>query len=65
MNNQKTDNDGRILILDVIINDVNFVFIDLRNTNTEREQAFVLNNLSPLLKNFDVTLEKLSCHKKM
>ena len=65
MNNQKTDNDGRILILDVIINDVNFVFIDLRNTNTEREQAFVLNNLSPLLKNFDVTLEKLSFHKKM
>ena len=65
MNNQKTDNDGRILILDVIIKDVNFVLIDLRNTNTEREQAFVLNNLSPLLKNFSVTLEKLSFQKKI
>ena len=43
----------------------NFVLIDLRNTNTDREQAFVLNNLSPLSKNFDVTLEKISFNKKI
>ena len=58
VNNQKTDNNGRILILDVIINDVNFVLINLYNANTETEQVSVLNNLSSLLKNFDVTLEK-------
>ena len=57
MNNQKTDNDGRILILDVTINDVNFVLINLYNANTETEQVSVLNNLSSLLEKFDVTLE--------
>ena len=56
MNNQKTDNDGRILILDVTINDLNFVLINLYNDNTETEQVSVLNNLSSL--KFDVTLEK-------
>ena len=35
VNNQKTNNDGRILILDVTINDVNFVLINLYNANTE------------------------------
>ena len=58
VNNQKTDNNGRILILDVIINDVNFVLINLNNADTETEQVSVLNNLSSLLENFDVTLEK-------
>ena len=58
VNNQKTDNDGRILILDVTINDVNFVLINLYNANTETEQVSVLNNLSSLLEKFDVTLEK-------
>ena len=56
VNNQKTDNDGRILILDVTINDLNFVLINLYNDNTETEQVSVLNNLSSL--KFDVTLEK-------
>ena len=57
MNNQKTDN-GRTLILDVTINDANFVLINLYNANTETEQVSVLNNLSSLLEKFDVTLEK-------
>ena len=56
MNNQKTDNDGRILILDVTINGANFVLINLYNANAE--QVSVLNNLSSLLEKFDVTLEK-------
>ena len=35
VNIQKTDNDGfRCLILDVTINDVNFVLINLYNANT-------------------------------
>ena len=58
VNNQKTDNDGRILILDVTINDVNFVLINLYNANTETEQVSVLNILSSLLEKFDVTIEK-------
>ena len=58
MNNQKIDNDGRILILDVTINDVNFVLINLYNANSKTEQVSVLNNLSSLLENFDVPLEK-------
>ena len=58
MNNQKTDNNGRILILDVTINDVNFVLINLYNANTETEQVSVLNNLSSFLEKFDVTLKK-------
>ena len=58
VNNQKTDNDGRILILDVTINNVNFVLINLYNANTETEQVSVLNNLFLLLEKFDVTLEK-------
>ena len=56
--NQKTDNNGQILILDVTINDVNFVLINLYNANTETEQVSVLNNLSSLLENFDLTSEK-------
>ena len=58
VNNQKTDNDGRILILDVTINDVNFVLIILYNANTETEQVSVLNNLSSPLEKLDVTLAK-------
>ena len=37
VNNQKTDNDGRILLLHVTINDVDFVLINLYNVNTETE----------------------------
>ena len=32
--------------------------MSLYNANTETEQVSVLNNLSSLLENFDVTLEK-------
>ena len=58
VNNRKTDNDDRILILDVTINDGDFVLISLCNVNTETEQVSVFNNLSSVLKNVDVTLEK-------
>ena len=64
MNNQKTDNDGRILILGVTINDVKFVLINLYNGNTEREQVSVLNNLSSLSENFNVTLEKFNFSRR-
>ena len=46
VNNQKTDNDVPVSILDVTINGVNFVLINLYNTNTETEQVSVLKNLT-------------------
>ena len=47
-NNQKTDNDGRVLVLDVTINNVNFALKSLYNAKTETERVSVLNNLSSL-----------------
>ena len=58
VSNLKNDNDGGILILDVTINNVNSVLINLYDANTEREQVYVLNNLSSLLEKLDVTSEK-------
>ena len=48
VNNQKTDNDGRILLIYVTINDVDLVFINLSTVNTEMEQVSVLNNFSSI-----------------
>ena len=47
-----------LLILNVTSQDVDFALINLYNGNTKAEQVSVLNNLSSLLKNFGVTLEK-------
>ena len=58
MNNQKTDNDCQTLILDVTINDVDFVLLNLFDGSTETEQVSVLNNLFSLLESFDLTLER-------
>ena len=57
MNNQRTDTDGRILVLDLRINNVDFILIIFYNGNTETEVS-VWNNLSSLLEKFDLTLEK-------
>ena len=57
VNNQRTDTDGRILILDLRINNVDFILIIFYNANTETEVS-VWNNLSSLLEKFDLTLEK-------
>lgn len=58
VNNRKTDNDGRILIGHDTVNDAAFLLINLDNGNTETKKVSVLNNLSSLLENFDITLEK-------
>ena len=47
---QQTDHSGRILILDVSINDSEYILINLYNANTENEQIEVLSNLFALLK---------------
>ena len=51
---QQTDQEGRILILDISLNDSRYILIDLYNTNTEKEQIEVLSNLFALLTTFDI-----------
>ena len=55
---QQTDHSGRILILDVSINDSEYILINLYNANTEKEQIEVLSNLFALLKTFDINPNK-------
>ena len=55
---QQTDHTGRILILDVFINDSEYILINLYNANTEKEQIEVLSNLFALLKTFDINPNK-------
>ena len=50
---QQTDHSGRILILDVSINNSKCILINLYNANIEKELIEVLNNLFALLKTFD------------
>ena len=55
---QQTDKKGRILILDVSINDTEYILINLYNANTENEQIDALSSLSKLLGDFDISLKK-------
>ena len=55
---QQRDHSGCILILDVSINDSEYILIDLYNANTAKEQIEVLSKLSALLKTFDINLNK-------
>ena len=51
---QQTDHSGRILILDVFINESEYILINFYNANTEKEQIEVMSNLFALLKTFDL-----------
>ena len=53
--NKLSDNDGRILILDVDIDDENFILINLYNPNTEAEQLKTLSKLSEMLTKLHLT----------
>ena len=57
-NKQETDKEDRILILDVSINDSEYILINLYNANTEKEQIDVLNNMLVLLEKFDTNKKK-------
>ena len=48
------DTHGRIVILDIILNDEKFVLINLYNNNTEPDQLKTLDLLDTLLSNHDV-----------
>ena len=50
--------EGRILILDVSVNDSEYILINLCNANTEKEQINVFSNVFALLKNFDINPKK-------
>ena len=50
---KETDKEGHVLILDVSINDSEYILINLFNANTEKEQIDVLNNMFVPLEKFD------------
>ena len=52
------DNNGRILVLDVIIDGTEYLLINLYNGNTEPEQLNILESLSKILKDFQDLSEK-------
>ena len=51
MKKQKTDKEGRILILGVPVSDSEYILINLYNGNTEKEEINVFSNMFALLKN--------------
>ena len=50
---QETDQEGCILILDVSVNDSEYILFNLYNANAEKEQINVYSNMSALLEKFD------------
>ena len=46
---KKTDENGRILILDVMVDETNFVLVNIYNPNTETEQVTTLLDLDKIL----------------
>ena len=57
--NKIQDNDGRILILDVQVDDTTFLLINLHNADKECEQRNVLTTLCDFLSNIANLIEKI------
>ena len=55
---QQTDKESGILILDVVIDDSEYILINLYNANSEKEQIDVLSILFELLEEFDTNPKK-------
>ena len=53
-----SDRHGRILIIEALTDDTEFVSINLYNTNTENDQLTTFSELTNLLENFDLTKNK-------
>ena len=51
--NQTTDKNGRLLLIEVIVDDVKFVLINIYNCNTESQQLLTLTELHKILQNVD------------
>ena len=58
MKKRLCDENGRILILETLIDDSEFILINLYNANTESEQIQTFNELNTLLSNLDLSSEK-------
>ena len=52
--NKMNDENGRILILEVMIDDIEYLLVNIYNANTEQEQPKTLKNLSDMLENFEI-----------
>ena len=46
---KKNDENGRFLILDVMVDETNFVIVNIYNSNTETEQVTTLLDLGKML----------------
>ena len=46
---KKTDKNGGILILDIMVDETNFVLVNIYNLNTETEQVTTLLDLDKIL----------------
>ena len=55
---RETDKEGRILILDVSINDFEYILINLHDANAKKELIDVLNNMLVVLEKFDTSPKK-------
>ena len=58
---QKTDKEGRILILDVSASDSEYILINLYNANIAKKQINVFSNKFALLKKFDINKKTDNC----
>ena len=53
LTNQTTDKNGRLLLIEVIVDNVKFALINIYNCNTESQQLFTLTELHKILQNTD------------
>ena len=51
---QETDKEGRYLILDVSVNNSQYILVNSYNANTEKERINVFSNMFALSKKFDI-----------
>ena len=58
MKKRLCDENGRILILETLIDESEFILINLYNANKESEQTQIFNKLNTLLSNLDLSSEK-------
>ena len=58
INKQKTDESGKIFILDVMLDTDQYILINLYNANTKTEQLKILREVQSLLKIFGINQNK-------
>ena len=51
--NQTADKNGRLLLIEAVVDDVKFVFINIYNCNTELRQLLTLTKLHKILQNVE------------